>query len=421
MIYINERYVLQLFGDGAYLFDTLNDYSSIKLNGTETEILRRINSLHDVESVWAAIKSDYNIQDDSSRAHEVFNNYISRLESQGIIVYNDCKTVGSSIPIMGTQGKCYPIKATIELTNKCNFRCTHCYKEAEARNNTFIDTALLLKILDDFNGNVRKIGFTGGEATLHPDFEKIVKEAGKNKQYELMLLTNGSNIVDLSDETLGYIDSIQISLYGINKDEYAHYARSCEFDRVIAGIKRIAGIERLADKAYIALILRQDNCRRIDEYISFIRSLGIRNINLGITQSLGRNDTACSEWTLSLDEISEFEDILKPLYEKYNDMNFFGFSKTKRYKPIINEPDGEHYTHFDCDAGVHNIDITENGNVKPCVSLPSEFFEKYSYKQYHDIIEAGHTADFCNCICCLENDLLQKGQSVKDKYPECFK
>ena len=106
---------------------------------------------------------------------------IERLVSRGIIrLRNDIKIV--EILVNGEYGKFYPKEIIIELTNRCNFSCPFCYKNAQ-KNGNFLDYNEIAKIYHLIRGKVKYIQLTGGEPTMHPDFEKIV---------ELLTLSDGT-------------------------------------------------------------------------------------------------------------------------------------------------------------------------------------------------------------------------------------
>ena len=71
-----------------------------------------------------------------------------------------------------------PLSGGIELTNKCNFRCVHCYETVERESEEFqlFPTEKLLKTIDDFaDMGVISVFLTGGEAMLRKDFDQIYK------------------------------------------------------------------------------------------------------------------------------------------------------------------------------------------------------------------------------------------------------
>ncbi len=67
------------------------------------------------------------------------------------------------------------LRMHIEITDRCNLRCAHCFK---CRENHDIPLALVRRLLADARRlNVRSLTFGGGEPTLHPDFPTMLREA----------------------------------------------------------------------------------------------------------------------------------------------------------------------------------------------------------------------------------------------------
>ncbi|MDR0571507.1 MAG: radical SAM protein [Rickettsiales bacterium] len=90
----------------------------------------------------------------------------------------------------------------VEVTNKCNLRCKHCYGSFGANNNSFIDPEALGKMIE----KVSKLGFyglniTGGEPFLYPYLEDILKKSRESG----VLVTIFSNLTLLNKKTLGIL------------------------------------------------------------------------------------------------------------------------------------------------------------------------------------------------------------------------
>jgi len=84
--------------------------------------------------------------------------------------------------------------AFIYLTNECQLNCLHCsFKSTPRQPHTRVDEKLLLSALDELKG-IRDITLTGGEPTLHPDFEKILSKAAENAGI-VYVMTNGISLV----------------------------------------------------------------------------------------------------------------------------------------------------------------------------------------------------------------------------------
>lgn len=112
-----------------------------------------------------------------------------------------------------------PLQASLELTNRCNERCTHCYIPE------YKDDNLKLLTLDQWKNvltQLRENGvlyliLMGGEAMLSPNFWGIA-ETGNKLGFSLAMITNGLLINEESGERLaktGFSD-ITVSLYSLD-------------------------------------------------------------------------------------------------------------------------------------------------------------------------------------------------------------
>jgi len=118
------------------------------------------------------------------------------------------------------QGGRYPVSATMELTNRCNFGCPHCYINEAANDDAARDRELTTEqvkaIIDQMvAAGVMFLTLTGGEPLLRPDFAEIYTYARENGLL-VVVFTNGTLITDeiiaLFTELRPF--SIEISIYG---------------------------------------------------------------------------------------------------------------------------------------------------------------------------------------------------------------
>lgn len=107
-------------------------------------------------------------------------------------------------------------KLIIELTNRCNLDCSHCFSERH-NDDGFMDIEILRKVLEQSQDHgVKHISFTGGEPTLHPEFSKIL-ELIDNSGLTYSLVTNGQNFKNIYNILLTFrqnLKSLTFSLDG---------------------------------------------------------------------------------------------------------------------------------------------------------------------------------------------------------------
>lgn len=126
--------------------------------------------------------------------------------------------------------------AMLELTDRCNFKCLHCYNDASynQRNVSMIkETIAYLKEL-----GVVYVILTGGEALIYPDFEEIYLHLKKNG-FLVTIYTNGSHIIDYTALWEEYPPfCFSVSIYGINSDMYNSFTNTKrQFERVVCGLE----------------------------------------------------------------------------------------------------------------------------------------------------------------------------------------
>jgi radical SAM protein with 4Fe4S-binding SPASM domain len=119
-----------------------------------------------------------------------------------------------------------PISSMIEVTERCNLRCAHCYvnlplKDQQARSNE-LTCEEHCRILDEITAaGCLWICFTGGEIFLRKDFLDIYTYA-KKKGLLPTLFTNGTLITpEIADHLVNWRPfNIEITLYGHTQKTY---------------------------------------------------------------------------------------------------------------------------------------------------------------------------------------------------------
>jgi len=123
-------------------------------------------------------------------------------------------------------GKRYPLSAHIELTERCNLRCVHCYINQPAtdpiQKQNELSADRFKQIIDKITqAGTLYVCFTGGEILLRDDFEEIYKHAVSNGLI-VSLFTNATLLTPRIADTLaayrpGIVD---ITLYGATRETY---------------------------------------------------------------------------------------------------------------------------------------------------------------------------------------------------------
>ena len=119
-----------------------------------------------------------------------------------------------------------PLHAIIELTERCNLQCQHCYIHDPAQHARVrakeLNTRQWFGIFDELaEAGCLWMTWTGGEILLRPDFAELYRYA-KRKGFLIVLFTNGTLLTPGLVELLQvwYPQYVEISMYGITAETY---------------------------------------------------------------------------------------------------------------------------------------------------------------------------------------------------------
>ena len=234
-------------------------------------------------------------------------------------------------------------KVTFLITNKCNFRCKHCFVSGGKKiDNELTDEEKYLAInkLADFG--VKKITFSGGEPLMNKEIFEYMNYA-KNKGLQIGFLTNGLLLTDEKIEIIKKItDTFSISLYtqdilGISENEYKNY-----LNKTINSIKKIHQL-----KFTITMLISKNNKNKVYELMRLLikEDINPQTIRIYMITPLGR---AKNNLELCTEDFN-CEDILYDMPKDIKDINLnisFEYASVKKdeltnskcspFCPIIN-------------------------------------------------------------------------------------
>ena len=112
----------------------------------------------------------------------------------------------------------------IYITDKCNLHCQGCivldYKDKgnvlKEGKYTLSDLKTITKRLNDFSFELPEVKLIGGEPTIHPQFNEMVRHIVDSEVYKkTAVVTNGLNFTKPVVESLKLVDRVVISVYPI--------------------------------------------------------------------------------------------------------------------------------------------------------------------------------------------------------------
>ena len=146
-IYLSDNYLFQYYGELIIATSKINGME-LRMNRVDSLIIESVNQYVDVQLIINNAIRGLNISEEKQNLiEESVKIQIKKLCDSGIL--DDKNNHNCSIlknKIYGDKGLFYPGYINIELTNACNFKCEHCYKEAGIKND-YLDfrSIMLLK------------------------------------------------------------------------------------------------------------------------------------------------------------------------------------------------------------------------------------------------------------------------------------
>lgn len=165
-----------------------------------------------------------------------------------------------------------PLRAMIEISDRCNEVCVHCYQVQGQKGE--MTTEQIFGVIDELADlGILVLTISGGEATLRKDFLPIVAHA-RRRGFLVRVFTNGLTMSRELAQALGAqaVQTVEVSLY-------SHRAEIHDFVTGVAGSfeRTVRGIEFLRDAGvgiHVKTPLMSVNEGEIGAYIDFVESLG---------------------------------------------------------------------------------------------------------------------------------------------------
>jgi MoaA/NifB/PqqE/SkfB family radical SAM enzyme len=196
-------------------------------------------------------------------------------------------------------------RMVIELTNRCNLSCKHCFDERHAATGCLPLEIVDRVLAEGMQCNVAHLSFTGGEPNLHPDFAEIVKRVCDAAGYTFSLVTNGStfpHLYPLFVKSRAWFKGATFSLDGAREETHDRLRGAGSFRQVM----RAASICVVKDLPFtINMVVTAQNHSEIEEMIQLAARLGSRGARFG--HLMPTPDTALRKLDLTPEERQSVE------------------------------------------------------------------------------------------------------------------
>jgi radical SAM protein with 4Fe4S-binding SPASM domain len=260
------------------------------------------------------------------------------------------------------EGRRYPLSGSIDLTERCNLACVHCYINQppgdEVVRSGELTTAQWKTVLDQMaEAGCLFLLISGGEPLLRPDFSEIFIHARQKG----MLVTLFSNATMLTPQIADLLKdwglhAMEVSLYGATPATYEKVTRQPgAFERALRGIELVLSRGIKLDLKTIVLTL---NLHELEEMkaITARYGLGFRYDSTLWPRLNGDHSNmsyeVSTEETLKLDMEDE-------------ERNNSWLETIDHFQGSLIRADKV----FSCGAGHRSFHVGANGKLSPCIML----------------------------------------------------
>ena len=174
-----------------------------------------------------------------------------------------------------------PRYTEIEVSTVCNKKCIHCeyHYWGKTQERRFLSYEEFLKIAGGFPP-LRWLHLTGeGSSFLNPDYLRMLRWA-KQRDISVYLVDHFDDMTEeLMRELIELkIDGIYVSIDGASPQTYNPLRRGCDFDRVVANVRRFVQLKRetgsILPELSFRYVITTDNVHEMPDFVDLVASFG---------------------------------------------------------------------------------------------------------------------------------------------------
>jgi len=177
----------------------------------------------------------------------------------------------------------FPITIEIDLTNRCNHRCSFCYYAEHIgleADKPSLDTNILKdRLIEAKKLGTKAISFTGGgEPTIHKDYLELIKFTNEIG-LDVGTITNGSAITEKNVDTIiENLQWIRISMAGGDKESYSEVQGVDQFEKIVSNLKLLSKKKEEINPNFnlgVRTLVTSQNLHSLENFARIIKNLNL--------------------------------------------------------------------------------------------------------------------------------------------------
>jgi radical SAM protein with 4Fe4S-binding SPASM domain len=345
---------------------------------------------------------------DRMRGETSAEEFRKRISEQGCVVRGLVLAARSVLKygLQTPQRFSYPLFTVWNFTNRCNLKCNHCYQTAGKRLDNELTLSEKLRVVDQLGrAYLPMIAFAGGEPTITPELIPVLRRCTE-WQMHTSLATNGALFTPKLAEKLAWagLKYCEVSLDSVRAEKHNNFRGiPGAWERTVEGMKIITSTPGL--RLGVAMCVHQDNYDEVPEMLEFAQNIGascfayFNFIPVGRGKGMVEQDITPQQREALLKRLNEviqngqigiistcpqFGRVClanSPIYVGKVAATHCGSGSGVKARVIAKYLGG-------CGAGRTYACLQPNGDVTPCVYMPSRVIGNIREKTMQEIIDA---------------------------------
>lgn len=266
-----------------------------------------------------------------------------------------------------------PLTAQLEITDKCNFRCRHCYHldfDCKKDSKDLPDEQVMLMATKLSENHIFSLVITGGEPLVRKGLTKKLVKYFKQKNIDVSLNTN-LQLLDpktLDDLMTNRLDGMLISCPSVDSKIYNYMTGGGEFLRFLSKLKMVL---KWKQHCSVNMVVNRHNFGYIRETAIYMRDLGVEIFGATpMGMNLQNPDT---ENLLTLTEVRALIEELVWIKENLGlKVDIFEAIPKCTFPSWVRGRDLS-FLNRKCQAGKTIISVANNGDIRPCTHNPDVY------------------------------------------------
>ncbi|OGR68045.1 MAG: hypothetical protein A2081_02780 [Elusimicrobia bacterium GWC2_61_19] len=317
----------------------------------------------------------------SQLTEEVANAFFAAAEKEEMIFVSSEKTA-CAVRFAGSYDHYFPQHSSIELTDQCNYRCKHCYRESSPERNNRLDFGKVKEYIEALWANGGSVlELTGGEPLLYEHFFEVVDFAYP-KMGMVCILTNGYYLQeDAVKRLLKYKDKL---VFNISLDSHKPEFHNAFRGKSDAYEKTLNAMRLLGENGFVyrvAMSVSSENNYDIAETIQLARKCGAKLFAYTHVTNVGRGgDVLAAGRQMTEADVRKMVDYELRVREENKDiMHFLTVTQVNELKAT------------NCGIIHRSVTLGPDGVIRPCIMFGGDVIEigNINRQSYREIFEGG--------------------------------